>query len=154
MAAFGAAFAMEVTKGNKPKRPKYSVRQHRAAILYKCPHCEGFNMLERTGQVQTTATEEDISYCITSARWFTCGDCNVPVPMDEAIKRNRKTLTNIEHTLVLAAVIKQDSKTKVYDILERNNHALNPPSRRLVELYDKYYPTDPLSVMEYEENED
>lgn len=152
MRGFGSVLARELSSGKKLKRPKYSVRNERAVILQQCPHCKGFNLLERTGQAQTTEDDKGIGYVITSRRWFTCGDCNVPVDLEDTIKRNRKDLDSTENKLLLEAAIKQDSKVKVYEIIKRNNHALNPVSNILVELYDKYYPTDPISTMEYEEN--
>ncbi|QNI21176.1 hypothetical protein [Vibrio phage vB_pir03] len=127
--------------------PKYSVRNHRASILYKCPHCNGFHLLERTGQILTDDMGiSGIYWEAMIGRWFTCGDCNKGIYLEDAVRRNRRKLDDVEKTALMRAVIAQDSRAKIYDVLKRNNAAMNPASELLVELYAQWLPDDPIAT--------
>lgn len=128
-------------------KPKYSVRRVGVTKYKKCPCCNGFNVLERTGQIKSDDAGNGIHWTAAYGRWYTCGDCNKNFFESEIVNVNHKKLTEEDKTNIVAACIAQDSLSKIYDILRRNDHGLSGIGcDKLAHLYAKWLPEDPLAT--------
>lgn len=104
---------------SKDVRPKYHVRKPTGVLKYKCPKCNGFDLLERTGEVHLWHDAGFVQYEIIGGRWFSCFDCEEAVRFHEVKKVNRKNFTEEDKQAYGQACLNQSTSAKIQAHLKK-----------------------------------